>query len=138
MSYLQYDPKIHITTEQFADLLGVAATTLRGNLSAPGAPRSLGKGSVQGRRVSMYDRDTVVAWVNERRETQQIMERRRRMTPARVPKPLNEQGTYRPSPQLRMNEARAAALYPHRFIVPQGRGNDRAFAFDHDRVRLTK
>lgn len=35
---------------------------------------------------------------------------------------------YKPSPQLSINQQRAAEVYPHRLITPTGTGNYREFA----------
>lgn len=133
---MNYDRKHHITTDHLADLLGIDTSRLGSCLSAAGAPRALFRATVGGRQQSIYDRFEAVAWVDDRRAMQR-QERRGEVVPPRQPRPISEQGQYRPSPGLQMAFDRAAELYPHRIITPDAVGNHRGHVF-HDRVRLTQ
>lgn len=48
---------------------------------------------------------------------------KKNIVPPAQAKPLHKQGTYKPSPQMSINQQRAAELYPHRLITPDGVGN---------------
>lgn len=45
------------------------------------------------------------------------------LTPPAQPRPLSKQGRYKTSAQMRINQQRAAEVYPHRLITPNGIGN---------------
>lgn len=45
------------------------------------------------------------------------------VAPAAAPKLLAAHGVYRPNAQMSINQQRAAELYPHRLITPEGVGN---------------
>jgi len=132
----EFDRRIHITTEQLADLMGVDASELAGGVKKYGGPRSLFRATVNGRQQSVYCRFAAVGWVDEQRTSKRMAERGRRVkVPPREIRPLHQQGEYRPSPALRSNFARAGELYQHRLYTPACIGNGRQFAADFERGR---
>lgn len=129
-----YDRKTHITTDQLADLLGVPTKQLSGLLlRGKGGPRALFKIRVDGREQSAYDRAEAVAWVDRRRETQS--EYRGETVPPRDPSLYANRRPYQSGPQMSINQQRAAEVYPHRLITPDGVGNGREFAPGFDQGR---
>lgn len=134
---MNYDRKIHITTEQLAELMGVPAHQMAGGVRKRGGPVALGRATVNGRQQSIYCRFAAVEWVDEQRGNITEPPKRDVVQP-RQRKPLHEQGTYRPSAELSANFARAGELYSHRMITPTGIGNHREFMYGHDRVRLAR
>lgn len=124
---MKYDRKKHITTQQLADLLGIAAVHVPGTVSIEGAPRGLGRTVVEGKRQQLYLRSEVVEWLATKTEPAEVKEAPQRYkgetVPPATPRPLHKQGTYKPSAQMSINQQRAAELYPHRLITPAGVGN---------------
>lgn len=135
---MKYDRKIHITTEQLADLMGVSVSNLAGGLASRGGPKALFRATVNGRQQSVYCRFLAVAWVDELRTADLIKKQEHKeLVPPRTIRPLQEQGVYRPSPALRENFRRAGELYPHRLITPEGVGNTLQLMYNgHQKARL--
>lgn len=136
---MNYDPTIHLSTDQFADLLGIPVSELNRVLwtsSGTGAPRRLGRANVSGRQQSVYDREAAVEWIDSQRAST-IEPPKGERVPPREYKPVQDQGVYRPSPMLLINQQRAAELYGHRLMAPPSVGNDRQLMFDgHQKARL--
>ncbi|NYT25374.1 hypothetical protein H0A73_17375 [Alcaligenaceae bacterium] len=118
---MKYDRKHHLTTQQLADLMGIPVSNLAGSIRSPDAPLALFQALIDGRKQSVYDRVAAVLWVDSNRPKTQ-RQPGAIVRPAAV-RPVSEQGQYRPSPQLTINQQRAAELYPHRLITPDGVGN---------------
>ncbi len=133
---MKYDRKIHLTTNQLADIMGVDPSKLAGGIKKRGGPVALGRTSAMGRQQSFYCRFAATAWVDEQCAAKMLGERREKVPP-RQAVPIHEQGEYRPSDTLSANFARAAEVYSHSLITPKGRGNHREFAFGPDRARLS-
>lgn len=128
---MEYDKSDHITHADLARRMGVTSLTLSARIRNEG-----GLASVlvrrKGTEVVAYDRIDVEAWLErvERRAEPYAGE----IVPAATARPLHEQGTYhtsRTSPQLSINMARAAEVYPHRLITPKsvGNGTERVHGF---------
>lgn len=130
---MHYDRRIHLTSEQLADLMGVSVSHIAGGIKKYGGPVALGRATVNGRQQSIYSRPDAVEWVDAQRAAG-ALQRPAEKVPPREVKPLHEQGVYRPSPQLAANFLRSAELYGHRFITPEGIGNNMQFAFPRERL----
>lgn len=132
---MNYDRKIHITTDQLAALLGICSSRLAPRLwgGGPDAPRALFRQTVGGHQQSIYDKAAAVAWVDQQRE-EEAERKRGELVPARTMRPLSEQGQYRPSATRLALEARAARAEPKLAnlateVPPRGR-----WAYDAERV----
>lgn len=126
---MRYETKKHLSARELADLLAIRIDNLIDYLIRHNGPERLGKGAVDGRLQSIYDRAEVLTWMDKRAEKAQPdapKVYRGEIVPPRGLTPVGEQGTYsikERHPQMAINFARAAELYPHRLITPKGIGN---------------
>jgi len=117
-----YNSKTHIIHTDLAAHMGTTGMRLTHLMKRIGGPTIAGSLDLPRDHTSnFYYRDAALAWAAE--VDQPKAEYRGKIVPAAEIRPLHEQGTYRPSPQMRINQDRAAEVYPHRLITPDGVGN---------------
>lgn len=133
----RYDATDHITHRELAETMGIKPITLSATMRRHGSPTVLGTICIKsGQSIRFYGRGEAMAWMQDR-QSKQVPKLRLEKVPPRQAVPVHEQGEYRPSDTLSANFARAAEVYSHSLITPQGRGNAREFAYGHDRARLS-
>lgn len=121
---MKYDRRIHMTTVQLADLLGIEVSRVATTLAKEGAPRSLGKKFLDNRHQSIYDRAQVIAWLKSKETPEPKPEPAPKYQGEIVPASdwnRMERKAWAPAGRLADNFARAAQVYPHR-IRSQGVG----------------
>jgi|SRR5690625_3995457 len=115
---MKSDRKIHMTKKQLSDLTGLSfdALSVRAKTDQK-YPQQL---FVNNTGDIVYDKDDALQWLEwyESTATTHTPE----IVPAAKPVPLGQQGKYRPSRLMLMNQARAAELYPHTLYTPKGVG----------------
>lgn len=134
---MRYETKNHLSARELADLLAVRIDNLVDYLIRHNGPEPLGKGAVDGRINRIYGREEVLVWMDKRAEKAQPdapKVYRGEIVPPRDLTPVGEQGTYsikERHPQMAINLARAAEVYPHRLITPKsvGNGTERVHGF---------
>lgn len=115
---MKFDRKTHLTERQLRDLSGLTIDALRvRSKTDPEFPEVL---FVNNEHQMVYDKERALEWItwmsHKKPEPLQVV-------PARQRKPLAQQGEYKPSSQMQINLERAAKVYPHSLITPNGIGN---------------
>lgn len=114
---MKYDRKTHITERQLRDLSGLTLDALRvRSKTDPDFPELL---FVNSEKQMVYDKSEALRWISNIEQPKPLQ-----VVPARVPKPLAQQGEYKPSVAMRINMQRTSEVYQHGFITPDGVGNN--------------
>lgn len=129
---MRYDAEIHVTHSELAVTLGVSASQAAEIIRQESGPQSIGEAVIRRSLVAVYKRIEVDLWLASRPESHPY---KGEIVPPATPRPLHQQGTYRSSAQMRINQERTAQLYPHRLYTPDGVGNGREFAPGFDQGR---
>jgi|SRR5690625_3565665 len=116
---MKFDRKTHMTERQLRDLSGLTVDAIRvRSKTDPKFPEAL---FVNNDREIVYDKESSLEWItwmsHKKPEPLQVV-------PARQPKPLSQQGEYKPSAGMRINMQRTSEVYQHGFITPDGVGNN--------------
>lgn len=119
---MTYNPIDHITHADLAEYLGTTPGMLTTRMKREGGPTILGSIRLDPNRVTRYyGRGEASAWLEA--ASSPTPEHRGEIVPPRDIYALRDRPAYRPSPQMQINQQRAAELYPHRLITPDGIGN---------------
>lgn len=116
---MNFDSTKHITHQMLAAAAGITSSSLSNYVKSGNCPQSAGsRKDRRGNRSSFYDRTEALLWAAQ-------------INPPPAgeivpPSDINlmQRGTWTPKGTLADNFARAAQVYPHRLVTPQGVGND--------------
>ena len=125
---MKYDSRYHITADEIAERLGIPIVSVPGYLAVTEAPRVIGRRMIDGKRQRIYSRGDFEAWLGSRAPEIDEEVYVGEIVPPSDVREWKRSREYTPSDALRLNEARAAELYPHRLVTPEGTGNYREYA----------
>lgn len=136
---MTYDTQKHITHAELAKHMGVVRNSLTATIKRVGGPRIEGSLDIgQGQSMRYYDRAKALAWVDgldAKTPKKEIVPPRNLSELERLRARASGGKEYGSGPQMSINQARAAELYPNRLYTPAGIGNGLEFAPGFDRGR---